>query len=501
MKSSKMNSATGTLLRLLAFLLFGGAVNAAIAAGVDAAGTIPLPATNAGRLAQGWLEACKTHDFKQIQAWTIAHLSAETAKHAPVDDISREDAKRCALDGGYRVGEITHSESGAISLLIVGAKSGRWYGMQFNADGAGRIENAGYWPATPPESTMPKDLGDAAIAARVKALVAEGGESGLFSGIVSVARGTQPIATASAGFANRPRKTPITGSTQFTLGSMGKMFTAASIGQLVDQGKLSFDDKVGKFFPDYPNETVRNTVTVGMLLSHTAGLGDFLGKRTPAMMKNGVKRAAEFMPLFDRDEPQFQPGTNWAYSNAGLVLAGAIVEKVSGEDYPDYLRKHIFAVAGMAMSDPNNIPHVDARMVTPYTRRSKQGPCKDWCEAEPDIGSPAGGAISTADDLIRFADALRNGKLVSPTVFAQMTKPVRPGEHYGYAMEIQDVYGRTVVGHGGGYPGVSTHLHFLLDSPYTIVILANQDRAEDYASAPIVALMAAKAKAESAVKP
>lgn len=457
-----------------------------------------LPDTAVARLFGEWIDMCRTPNVGQMEKWLTTNLSTDAAKRMPVPMFAQMNVDGCKGDGGLRLVNVIQSDAHSLTALVNGVKSHNWMEVHFFTNDAGRIDRYFMVNTNPPESSLPKDLDDAAIAREVSAVVAEKSRAGLFSGIVVVARGAQIIASASGGYADRAKKTPITSSTQFTLGSMGKMFTAASIGQLVDQKKMSFDDTVGKFFPDYPNQTVRNKVTVGMLLSHTSGMGDFLDSRTPDMMKHGVKRAAEFMPLYDKDEPKFAPGTSWSYSNAGLALAGAIVEKVSGEDYPSYIRKHIFAAAGMTESDPNNVPYTGPQLVTPYTKMTEQGPSNTWHEAEHDIGSPAGGAISTAGDLVRFANALRSGKLESQATFDQMIKPRNAsfgGEKYGYAMQIEDVYGRTVVGHGGGFPGVNTELSMILGSPYTVVILANQDPpAADLVDKTVVAWVVARVK-------
>jgi CubicO group peptidase (beta-lactamase class C family) len=459
---------------------------------------LPLPGTKPGELVGELLKLCDTPRVDEITTWLMANEARSIVAGGAVGFVAHSIADGCMFDGGLRPQRVIGSDPNAITVLVSGKKTNVWYRLTLATSTDGKIVRRGQQATVPPEDYLPKDLSDAAIRADLKHLVSQLSAAGRFSGIVVVARGRKEIVSVSAGYADRSRRSPITARAQFTLGSMGKLFTATAIGQLVDAHNLSFSDPVGKFFPDYPNTAVREKVTVGMLLSHTAGLGDFLANRTPEMMKNGVKRAAQFMPLYDRDEPKFEPGTRWAYSNAGLALAGAILENASGEDYPDYLRRHIFAPAGMAASDPNNLPHRSADLVIPYTHQTPRGPSPDWQVAPGDLGSPGGGAISTADDLVRFADSLRSGKLVSRATFDEMAKnqdPVPGGPHYGYGMGIDDVYGSTVVGHNGGFPGVSTELQVFLNAPYTIVVLANEDPpAAEYVSARAVALIAAKVK-------
>lgn len=480
--------------RAIAILLLGFAgagVSLATMAQPSATGAPAIPQTALGQRLSEWLEQCRTPDREAFAAWARAHIP-DSQQDPEQRDFNFE---LCRDNGPFKLMKIPRSDDRSLSAVIASDASLSWWALRFEREASGKLTLA-VMPSLPPESFWQGRLSDADIARQHAQLVRHYVDRGAFSGISIVERGGQVIGFASGGYADGARRTTFTPATRFTIGSMGKMFTAVAIGQLIEARKLSVDDTVGKFFPAYPNAAVRDKVTVGMLLSHTSGMGDFLDKRTATMMKNGTLRATELMPLYQDDALLFAPGTRWEYSNAGFALAGAIVEKLSGKTYPDYIRDHIFRVARMSDSDPNNVP-VTTNLVVPYTKAAPNAPTRDRQVAQADIGTPAGGAISSGRDLIRFAQALNNGTLVSAQTLAEMKKSRTvgmPAPPSGYGMQLLNLYGQEVAGHGGGFPGVSANFLMVGRSPTSVITLSNFDPpASDNIAMPIATLLAARA--------
>ncbi len=162
-----------------------------------------------------------------------------------------------------------------------------------------------------------------------------------------VARHGEVLLQKAWGLANRETRTPATLDTRFRLGSMNKMFTAVATLQLVEAGKLSLDDTIGKILPDYPNKDVASKVTVRNLLTHTGGTGDIFG---PDFDKNRLtlREHGDYLKLYGSRGLDHEPGAEFQYSNYGFVLLGALIEKVTGMSYYDYVRSHIFQPAGMS---------------------------------------------------------------------------------------------------------------------------------------------------------
>src|ERR1051325_6201989 len=156
----------------------------------------------------------------------------------------------------------------------------------------------------------------------------------------------------------------------FRLGSITKQFTAVSILMLAEQGKLSLSDDLTKFFPDFP--THGRTITVEHLLTHTSGIKSYTSIPAWLSMWRKDMTVAELIDLFKNEPADFEPGTQWLYNNSGYILLGAIIEKVSGMTYEQFLQKNIFDPLGMKHTFYGSATRVIPRRVPGYTR-SREG--------------------------------------------------------------------------------------------------------------------------------
>jgi CubicO group peptidase (beta-lactamase class C family) len=253
---------------------------------------------------------------------------------------------------------------------------------------------------------------------------------------------------------------------------MNKMFTAVATLQLVEAGKLALDDPIGKHLPDYPNKEVASKVTVRHLLSHTGGTGDIFG---PEFERNRLKLRThrDYVKLYGSRGLTHEPGARFEYSNFGFILLGALIERVSGLSYYDYVRNQVFRPAGMSSTD--SLPeseHVPKRAVgymRPY-------PGADWepnTDTLPWRGTAAGGGYSTVGDLMRFAQALSSGRLISKATLADATRPHR--QQYGYGFGVEGNGRLRSYGHGGGAPGQNGELRVFPRLGYVVVSLSNLD--------------------------
>ena len=332
-------------------------------------------------------------------------------------------------------------------------------------------------------------LTDTEIARRVGAYVDRLTAADLFSGKVLLARDGKPFYTKACGLASKAFNVPNRLDTKFNLGSMNKMFTAVAVAQLAQQGKLAFDDVLVKHLPDYPNKEVASKITIHQLLTHTSGLGDYFTDKFMETSKDRYRRIQDFFPLFVDKPLTGEPGKAFRYSNAGFMVLGAVIEKVSGENYFDHVRKHIYKPSGMSNTDAYEMDRDTPNLAIGYTQGrmggsgAADGP-RNNLFLQVVKGGPAGGGFSTVEDLLRFDIALRNGKLLgkrhAELVLAGKVNPVRRGNaKYAYGFSDEPYRGTRIVGHGGGFPGINGQLDVYHDKGYTVAVLSNYDPPAD----------------------
>lgn len=276
------------------------------------------------------------------------------------------------------------------------------------------------------------------------------------------------------GLADMENGLPLTPDSVFRLGSITKQFTAAAIMLLVEREELSLDDPLTKFIPDYP--TNGETVTVEHLLTHTSGIVSYTG--IPGYMATEVRKdltTDELIDVFKGLETEFSPGEEWKYNNSGYVLLGAIIERVSGQSYEEFIEENIFDPLGM----DNSYYGSHSRLI-PHRARGYAGGPGNWGNAPYlSMTQPhaAGSLLSTVDDLAKWDAALFGGKLLKPSSVEKMATDYRlsDGEPtgYGYGLAIGTLRNSATISHGGGIHGFSTFATRLPGDDLYVAVLAN----------------------------
>ena len=300
--------------------------------------------------------------------------------------------------------------------------------------------------------------------------------AGTFAGAVLVARNGAPIFASAYGPANRELGTANALETRFRNGSMNKMFTAVAVLTLVQAGKLGLHDPIGKHLPDYPDPGIARRVTVHQLLTHTAGTGDVFGPDFNAPQRE-LRRHQDYIDRFGKRPLLFEPGQRWMYSNYGFILLGAVIEKVSGQSYYDYVREQVYRPAGMTGTGSEPEDQIVTGRAVGYTRPPGTTALLPNTGTLPYRGTAAGGGYTTVGDLLRFANALAAHRLLDARNTDLLTtgKVEAIGGRYGYGFIERRVNGVRSFGHGGNAPGMDGSLEIFPESGYVVAVLANVD--------------------------
>jgi D-alanyl-D-alanine carboxypeptidase len=263
----------------------------------------------------------------------------------------------------------------------------------------------------------------------------------------------------------------------FRVASITKQFTAVAILQLVEQGKISLDDPITKFFPDYP--TQGKTITVEHLLTHTSGMQSYSSKDDFMSLIRSDLTPQQLIDTFKNDPMLFSPGERYASGNSAYVILGAIIEKVTGQSYAEYLAANVFAKAGLTETHYDDPIRIIPKRVEGYGRNRDGGALVRARYVSPTIPYSAGSILSTVDDLARWTDAVSAGKVVRSDLLQRAWTPYRltSGEAttYGYGWAINTLFGSRMIAHGGRVMGFTAHALWMPEEKVFVAVLSNTE--------------------------
>ena len=292
---------------------------------------------------------------------------------------------------------------------------------------------------------------------------------------IIVVKDGKTVLRKAYGMADTAKGVNMTPDMALRLGSITKQFTAVGILMLADEGKLSVDDEITKYLPDYPTQGKK--ITIEHLLTHTSGIVSYTSK--PGYVANMAQDLSltRMIDSFKNDPLEFEPGSRYRYNNSGYLLLGAIIEKVSGQPYAKFVEQRIFVPLGMTHTAYEGFERTKGPSAAGHTRtESGFGPASPLSMSQP---YAAGALVSTVDDLARWDAAIGSGKLLKPASWKRAFTPYRllDGKEtsYGYGWEIGKLQGVPSIVHGGAINGFATYAMRLPEQKVYVAVLANSD--------------------------
>jgi CubicO group peptidase (beta-lactamase class C family) len=338
------------------------------------------------------------------------------------------------------------------------------------------VDVASFSIKSPKHPLADAEVSDAERVREIERIARRLSDADAFSGVVLLAKGDSILYLGAFGEAEKKRGIPVRPDTRFALASITKTFVSVALAKLAREGKLSWDDPLGKFLPDFPPPQAREKVRIKHLVTHTSGLREI--ERSP-QRPDSMDDYVRMVELAQADSLLYEPGTRSAYTNANYSLLGKIIEVASGQPFYQYIRERIFRPAGMEQTDFDAPGDVPPPLAVAYAKQYTDAGVRFASNASASARQPAAsypeaytGAHSTAHDLFRFARALRSGRILRPVAAELLFSPKPEAGNWSYGFDILDEE-RGLVGHGGSRVGMSNSLDMFTRSDYTSVILSN----------------------------
>ena len=323
---------------------------------------------------------------------------------------------------------------------------------------------------------------------------------------IAVASGGEVVYAKAYGKARLAPDQAATPATRYAIDSVSKEFTASAILKLQEAGKLSLDDKVAKYFPELASA---DQVTIRQILSHTAGYRDYWPQDFVTIEMGHPTTVRAVLDEWGKKPLDFAPGTDWQYSNTGFVIAGAIIEKVSGQPLVDFLRANIFTplkMEGVTDADQRALGPADAGA---YTRMAG-GPVRPAPKEGAGWLFAAGELAMAPSELAKWDISLMARSLLTPASYDALYTPIKltggRDSHYSLGLDVRETRGRLRISHGGGGSGFLAANVMYPAEKLAVIAFTNNDWVPPNAVAQRVAFVvlpppAPEARAAQAVRP